>query len=501
MSIALAALLSGCIGGCPAHDACDALPSITAACGSWILEGGEEICGCPVTVVAAEEPVCTPPDPGALMSMSWLATDAPEDYLLGTWPATSCPTPEELTGPPTALGSLPLAVGNAERDWLELTWSPDGAFAILYERLAPGYVRGATLARCSTADEPGWLVERFVDPATSPFIRWGSLAGDRRHLYVMADDMYRLSIDTTVRRATAARGLRREADIVVLESAELLARSEQGALAFGDFDVSFEATGDGVVDRYAVLLSALEARQNPLFAAGAIYAMDLQDCRQDCGDARFCCRTALLVQGDTDYPDIPTNPGLSDDGALIALNRFTTSREDCPEWGLCAQEHVLRNPLADPALLAARCLEDATRDGFIDAIDCRPLLASGERFDEALCPDHRCCGQDDQDCSTCVTIGARAGQASPCGESEGVRERNYVLFFELDGSTWLGFRSTDLIGDLQSELHLYRVAFSEAGFGPFEETVKLPLAGFAGAALEDFGPGPWRRTPAEPVCR
>ena len=252
-------------------------------------------------------------------------------------------------------------------------------------------------------------------------------------------------------------------------------------------------------------MSGQDASYFPLYVEAAIYLTDLSDCSASCTEEqRFCCRTAFLAQGDSDNADIPTNPGISDDGSLLAFNRFTSTREQCPEWALCAQEHVLKNPFLDDDLFAAHCVEDAAHDGFVAAIDCSDLLNSGGRFDDQKCPDHRCCGEDGVDCSSCITIGEQPEVANACAsEGEGVRERNYVLFFENEGSTWLAFRSVDLLDDLQAELHAYRIGFDDQGdfvYQGEDAVLRIPLANFEGAAMDDFGPGPWRRRPGEAAC-
>ncbi len=93
--------------------------------------------------------------------------------------------------------------------------------------------------------------------------------------------------------------------------------------------------------------------------------------------------------------------------------------------------------------------------------------------------------------------------AACASEGEDVRERNYVLFFENEGDTWLAFRSVDMLGDLQEKLHVYRVGFDvdgEFAYQGTDDASKIPLANFEGASMEDYGPGPWRRLPGEATC-
>jgi hypothetical protein len=508
--VACSVCADGCLPANPCHD----LPAVTSACGSFVLEGQEEpVCGCPVSV--PETPVCSLPDPRAPISLSWWEVDDPETYQLGAWPDLrslaegACPTVEELvalgqSAEPT--GSLPIPVeGNKERDWVELTFSPDGAMVGLYERLAPGYVQAGSVARCAEGEEPGWVVERFLETVTSPFLRWGVASGDTRQVYLMMDDFWRVTLRAEPQLGRPPLG-GEERELMVIEDIELLARSEAGSLAFGDLDVSFDLDELGAPrDRYAVYMSGIDASYFPLYVEAAIYLTDLTDCAAECtDDMRFCCRTLFLDQGDSDYPDIPTNPGLSDDGALVAFNRFTSTKEQCPDWALCAQEHVLKNPFEHPELMEAHCVEDAEHDGFHDAMDCSDLLTTGGRFDDDKCPDHRCCDDDGVDCSRCITIGEQPEVANACAsEGEGVRERNYVVFFELEGATWVGFRSAGLLGDLSEELHAYRVGFDEQGdFAPQGEdgAFQLLLTGGDELPMADFGPGPWRRLPGELAC-
>jgi len=447
--------------------------------------------------------------------MSWWDNADPETYQLGTWPDLSslddqtCPNQADLAvlgGEAAPAGSLPMSVErNRERDWVELTFSPGGDLAVLYERHAPGYVRAGSLLRCASGDDPGWMVETFLQTVTSPFVRWGVAEGDARQIYLMLDDFYRVTIGVEPVLARPPLG-GEERPVIVIEQAELLARSEAGSLAFGDLDVGFDLDEQGAPrDRWAMYMSGLDASYVPLYVESAMYVTDLADCADDCTeDMAFCCRTALLTIGDSDHPDTPTNPGISDDGHLLAFNRFTSTREQCPEWALCAQEHVLFNPLDDPDLFAAHCVEDAEHDGFEAPIDCTDLLGSAGRFDDVACPDHSCCGEDGVDCSRCITIGAQPEVANACGsEGEGVRERNYVVFFELDGATWVGFRSADLLGDQSEELHLYRLGFDDDGaFASIDDddVIKLLLGRGDETAMGDFGPGPWRRLPGHAAC-
>ncbi len=506
---------SACADGCVNANPCASLPAVTSDCRSYVLSGeSDPVCGCPVTV-AEGEPFCAAPDARAPISMSWWDEDDPEVYHLGTWPDlgsledSACPAAQDLEDlgyEAASVGSLPIPVpGNKERDWVELTFSPSGDMAAIYERQAPGYVQAGTLLRCEEGADPGWMVETFLDKVTSPFVRWGVAEGDTRQIYLMLEDFYRLTLRVEPSAATPPLG-GREVSVMVIEQAELLARSEEGALAFGDLDVSFDTDDQGTPrDRFAIYMSGTDASYVPLFVEAAIYVKDLTDCVADCtDDMQFCCRTAFLALGDSDYPDTPTNPGISDDGSLLAFNRFTSTREQCPEWALCAQEHVLKNPLYDADVFAAHCVEDEDHDGFHVPIDCSDLLNSGGRFDDDKCPDHLCCGDDGVDCSTCITIGAQPEVDNACGsEGEGVRERNYVVFFELDGASWVGFRSADLLGDTSEELHLYRLAFDEdGGFQRVDDDgiIKLLLGRGEDTVMGDFGPGPWRRLPGEAVC-
>jgi hypothetical protein len=506
---------SACSDGCVHVDPCRQLPAVTDACGAFVPTGETQaVCGCPVTLPEGE-PFCTVPDGRAPISMSWWDEDDPETYHIGTWPdlgslpATTCPTSEDLVElglGSSSSGSLPVSVdGNRDRDWVELTFSPSGDMAAIYERRSPGYVQAGTLLRCAEGDDPGWMVETFLETVTSPFIRWGVAQGDTRQIYLMLDDFYRLSLRVEPVQARPAAGGGEQA-VMVIEQAELLARSEAGALAFGDLDVGFDLDEGGApVDRYAVYMSGMDASYFPLYVEAAIYVTDLADCAAECTeDMAFCCRTAFLTQGDSDHPDTPTNPGISEDGALLAFNRFTSTKEQCPDWALCAQEHVLRNPLHDPAVFAAHCVQDDEHDGFHAAIDCADLLETGGRFDDDKCPDHACCGEGGVDCSSCITIGAQPEVDNACaGEGEGVRERNYVFFFELDGATWVGFRSADLLQDSSEELHLYRLDLeADGGFASIEQdgVIKLLLGRGEGLDKGDFGPGPWRRLPGDAIC-
>lgn len=506
---------SACADGCVHINPCNQLPAVTDACGPYVPAGETQaVCGCPV-VVPEGEPFCSPPDARAPISMAWWDEDDPETYQLGTWPdlsslpAASCPTAEdlrELGYLAASAGSLPVSVeANKDRDWVELTYSPGGDMAAIYERRSPGYVQAGTLLRCAEGEDPGWMVETFLETVTSPFIRWGVAEGDTRQIYLMLDDFYRLTLRVDPVQARPAAG-GEEVPVVIIEAAELLARSEAGALAFGDLDVSFDVDDQGApVDRYAIYMSGMDASYFPLFVEAAMYVTDLGDCAEECtDDMAFCCRTAFLTQGDSDHPDTPTNPGISDDGTLLAFNRFTSTKEQCPDWALCAQEHVLKNPLHDPEVFAAHCVEDAEHDGFHAAIDCGDLLESGGRFDDDKCPDHACCGDDGVDCSSCITIGAQPEVDNACAsEGEGVRERNYVFFFELDGASWVGFRSADLLGDSSEELHLYRLGFeADGGFASMgdDAVIKLLLGRGDGLEMGDFGPGPWRRLPGEAAC-
>lgn len=518
-TLALLALLlvacSACADGCIPVNVCHQLPAVTDACAPHLLAGeSEPVCACPVTVPEGD-PICVLPDQRAPISMSWWSEDEPETYHLGTWPdlsgleARACPSADDLValgGGAQSVGSVPVQVaGDKERDWVELTFSPSGDMAGIYERQAPGYVQAGTLVRCADADDPGWMVETFLQTVTSPFLRWGVAEGATRQLYLMMDDFYRVTVGSEVQLARPTLG-GEERPVMVIQGAELLSRSEQGSLAFGDLDVSFDTDTAGAPrDRYAIYMSGTDASYFPLYVEAAIYVTDLADCAEECTDEmRFCCRTAFLDQGDSDYPDIPTNPGISDDGSLLAFNRFTSTKEQCPDWALCAQEHVLKNPLFDAEVFADHCLQDADHDGFVAPIDCSDLLTTGGRFDDDKCPDHRCCGDPGVDCSTCITIGEQPAVDNACAtEGEGVRERNYVFFFELEGDTWVGFRSADLLGDLSEELHAYRLGFDDDGAFQAQgddAVIQLLLGRGEGTPMADFGPGPWRRLPGEAAC-
>jgi hypothetical protein len=91
--------------------------------------------------------------------------------------------------------------------------------------------------------------------------------------------------------------------------------------------------------------------------------------------------------------------------------------------------------------------------------------------------------------------------------ADGLRERNYLAFFELDDTRYLSFRSTDLMGDQQQDMHIYEVGTAPDGefVVPTEDAgypQVVPVAGFPGSDLTLFGPAPFRTLfePGEDPC-
>ena len=474
--------------------------------------------GCSCGVQGAEEgqPFCTRPDRRAMLSFAFLSVQEPTLAQYGVFPnldgSEGCPQAGDFssfTRPPLPSGSLPLDMGDGEhRVWIEPTPSPDGEWFAIFDNTTATTIHNITLVGCADEQNPGWLAEKLFYPITAPFARWGAALGDRRVLYVMADDFYRITMDHDVRDVITAQGPQKA---LLLRDIQWLAASAPGPLAIGDFDVTYEQMGSRYRDHYAVFMSALEASPAPRYVKTGIYLMDLTDCMPGCNadtGLQYCCKTALLFVGDTDHPDVPTNPTLSPDGSLVAFNRFTSTVEECPSKGLCAVVHVLKNPFEFSALWQSQCLEDQENDGFSAPVDCRGLMMTAERFDDRLCPNYHCC-DDGEDCSTCVTIGVGGGDTFTCsGEPDGVRERNYLAFFQMSGALYLAFRSTDLIGDLSEELHVYPVTrASDGGFAVPENQSPGPpyswvLAGPSGHDLRMFGVGPIHQFPLgdEELC-
>ena len=504
-------LLSLALLGCDRWQACRDLPTASGVCGGYKLADdpdGPWLCACPVEQAESGSPVCESPDPRALLAAAWVADEDPDRYHFGTWPDLSgldeaaCPQVEDMQQQVASFdddGSLTVTIDNRhEHQWVEPTPSPDGAFFAMFVHLSAGWRHYASLAACG---EGGWLLERFLGPLTAPFVRWGVQAGEQRHLYVVDDDLFRVTVGTTLQTVTDGNEANWQA--VTVERAELLARSEKGKLAIGDFDVLFDEDESGVErDRYAVFMSGLDASWIPLYVEAGIYVMDLTDCRADCEqdeDLQFCCRTAFLVDGNSDNPDIPTNPSFSPDGSLLVFNRFTSSMDDCP-LGLCAQEHVLRNPLADPELFAAWCTEDDGRDGFHQPIDCSALVMEGGRWSAARCPDWQCCSQG-ADCANCLSIGEAPGVVAACElDPEGVRERNYEAFFQLEDRLFLSFRSQDLLGDEEQEYHIYEIQDADGRLAVVDLPIGALVANGEGTAFSKFGTGPWHRSSVLQRC-
>ncbi len=474
---------------------------------------GPTVCACAVTQASPGAPFCTPPDPRAPLAATWHPTADPDHIHFGTWPDVSglagCPTDGDWSwfGDSFAgSGALDVDLGaGEERIWLEPTPTPDSAWYALFDRITPNSLHHLTLVGCEQAGgDPGWLAERVVQPVTTPFVRWGARVGDWRDLYLMSDDWYRITLAATTQQVLTDDG---EATALVFKDLDWLAASEAGNLAFGDFDLSYETAGNVTTDRYAVTLSALDATLIPLYVEGAIYVTDLADCQADCdadSGLAHCCRTALLVYGNSDNPDIPTNPALSHDGALIAYNRFTSDFEQCP-LGLCAEVHVLKNPYAHTDVWTSYCDSSGIHDGFTEAVDCTALMMDGDLFDDGKCPDYHCC-DDGADCSDCVTIGEAPDESMACsGTADGVRERNYIAFFDIEDSTYLAFRSTDMLVNSQVDFQVFSVSLDGSGnlVVPDDDEGYPRVWDVAGPWFwdrSDAATGPYRKLPDHDPC-
>jgi len=468
--------------------------------------GGPTVCACPVATDAAA--YCTPPDPRAPLASVFIRADDPDHLHFGTYPDMSsvdgCLSDGDWSpfdGIPASNGVMDMDVGGGEdRQWIEPTPTPDSVWFALFDRIAPNQLHHLTLVGCEEGN--GWLAERLIQPVTSPFVRWGADTEPYRQLYLMSDDFYRVTLAADVQDVVTDDGVM---PALLFKEIQWLAASEAGNLAMGDFDVSY--VDGGAVDEYAVFLSALEARLIPLYVRGGIYVTDLSDCVEGCDASsglKYCCKTAFLVEGDLDNPDTPTNPALAPDGSLISYNRFTSDMGECP-LGLCAEVHVLKNPLAHTDLYTEFCAEDATHDGFTDAVDCTSLMMTGGLFDDDKCPDYHCC-DDGADCSRCTTIGESPGEVMGCsGTADGVRERNYIAFFEVEDSLYLGFRSTDILGANQVDMHVLRVELDGSGdlVVPDDDDgypMVFDMAGLWMWDLTNFATGPYRKIPDEDPC-
>ncbi len=469
--------------------------------------GGPTVCACPVTLEGA--PHCTPPDPRAPLAAVFVRADDPDHLHFGTYPdmdsVEGCLTDgdwDPFGALPAGNGALDITLdGGEERQWIEPTPTPDSEWFALFDRITPNQLHHLTLAGCSQGDDDGWIAERLFQPVTAPFVRWGASSDPYRELYLMSDDFYRVTLRGDVQDVVTDDGT---APALVLEDLHWLAASEEGNLAIGDFDVSYEAGG---TDQYAVFLSALDASLIPLYVRGGIYVTDLADCQPGCGASagtKYCCKTAFLVDGDLDNPDTPTNPAISPDGSLLSYNRFTSDMAECP-LGLCAEVHVVKNPFAHAGIWTEYCVEDATRDGFGEAVDCSALMMTDGLFDDDKCPDYHCC-DDGADCSHCATIGESPDEVMSCsGTADGVRERNYIAFFSVGESVYLAFRSTDILGGNQVDMHVLSVGLDGSGdlVVPDDDDgypKVFDMAAPSASDLTNFATGPYHKTPGTDPC-
>ncbi len=510
--LTLVSLSASCCGARDARAACEEFPVVAGRCVDAHLESdpqGDAVCACPVVI--PDDPFCTPPDPRAPLSATCVTAADPGHQVFGSYPdlsslpAGECPSAGDwsLFGPAVApSGQVELAADDLA--YVEPAFSPDSTLFAAWIHTGTDTV--GTVAGCQRGADPGWVAEGVLGTLTAPFLRWGSATGEERTLYVVADDVFRVTLSDTPQMVLVGQDPAQPA--VVLRDVALVARSEDGSLAIGDYDVSFRDLGGGQhEDAYLAFMSALAAWPWPVYLESGIYLSDLTDCDPGCAaqaDMRFCCRTAFIADGDTEEPGLPTNPALTADGRWLAFNRFT-SWDECP---LCAQVHVLKNPFEDAAVMAAACVQDGDHDGFHQPIDCSALTMAGGAFDDSRCPNYHCCDQTGIDCGTCVTIGERTGETPQCDyDPDGLRERNYLAFFDLDDTTFLAFRSADLMGDQQQDLHIYEVGLD--GDGAFRIPADdagyprvIEVAGFSGSDGTLFGPAPYRKVfdPGENPC-
>lgn len=408
-------------------------------CSTYEREG-EAVCGCRIER-PTDEPFLPALDASAFLACQAYDAAMPDRMTIGLYPdfsVTPLDPDEEFLDYTTDVrvlnDELPRfrqdVPGDMGYDWIYTLPSPDARYVwVANSKGWPYYpsMIDVSLFEAASPEDPGWKIEHFLSGFTNQFQAWGNDVGPRRTLYLPSGGYFRLTLDTEPIPVPGG-------EIITIEGLTHLARRPYADILYwrfygniADSHVAFDY--DPVdrkwKDRYATFMY-----NDALLLATRIMVMDLGACRTLQEGDRFACKTVEIF--DTAAGQA-SNPVLNQDGTLVSFHRDFNVRED-QLYGIL---HILKNPLAHPALLDA-CLADSERDGYRRPIDCSPLLRTEGTYDlPNRCPYYHCCEDEAIDCSLCTTIGDYEDACgAPREPSDG---RNQVGFFSHLGKDYVFF--------------------------------------------------------------
>lgn len=404
------------------------------------------VCGCAVDEPGPGEPAYVPPRPSSAgyVSLTYSYNDPQKQDLIG-WGLY--PDPHACADPPfqplfttTETPTFPLR--DFERydpdtnpdgyNWFYPYWSPDGKYVVIGDslnggELSPLLVR-QTLFKVGDGADKGWKLENYLKGFSNMLTYIGPESEGTAYVYFQSHGYYRLKLNLNLQEVDGG------AKVVTFEQGffeQLMIRPLNGTIA--DSHVLFlpDASTGVWEPRYSVHLRTWCTVPPPPLPAPqpcetGIYLMDLDTCVADPpAGYRFRCKTVKLFERQTSAK-VPTNPVLSTSGKFVS---FHMDNEELFENSPLL---LMKNPLhPDFADVLATCDASGDKDGYVNAIDCKGLLKTGESYDfPGKCPSYGCCDDSSFHCSYCTALGA---YEDACGASvEPDVGRNDTVFY-IDG--------------------------------------------------------------------